>query len=244
MERKPKMSLNASPKTPPISTLLAPQLDPQPLRSHLPQFLDGPQPHDLQHAHLQSKRLLPPPPQLDRHQRVHAQRRQRHPNVHVLCILEHEREHLLPDLPRQERLAVLFGQQLRRLGAADEELFELVVTGQGRGVDGVCVFDVVVDAHAAIAAPVGAVVGVIGMDLGAEAHDDLAGVFPRSGLSRWSIRLWGRGPRVEKGELEVVEEVLFVEEVVALGFEAFACGGVLGYEADVVDGADVEHGGG
>ncbi len=62
------------------------------------------------------------------------------------------------------------------VGAAQQELLE---RGVGGGVvDEGSVFDVVVDAHTAVAAPVGAVVGVVRVDFGAEAHDDLAGVFP------------------------------------------------------------------
>ena len=50
--------------------------------------------------------------------------------------------------------------------------------------DGVCVFDVVVDVYATVAAPVSAVGGIFRMDFGAEAHADLGGAFPRAGW--WS----------------------------------------------------------
>ncbi len=78
---------------------------------------------------------------------------------------------------------------------------------------------------------------------GAEAHDDLGGVGPGGcGRGRLGFACWGVG--VQEAEVEVVEEVAFVEEVVALGLEGAAGGGVPGHEADVGDGADVEDGGG
>ena len=44
--------------------------------------------------------------------------------------------------------------------------------------------------------------------------------------------------------MQIVEEVLLLQEVMASGFQTLARGGVLGDEADVVDGADVEDGSG
>ena len=115
-------------------------------------------------------------------------------------------------------------------------------------VDRVGVPDVVVEAHAAVAAPVGAVGRVVRVQVRAEPHDDLALVLPRGhrgGGGRSPARGGaGWGLRVEEGEVQVVEEGLLPEEVVALGLQALARGGVRGHEADVVDGADVEHGGG
>lgn len=113
-------------------------------------------------------------------------------------------------------------------------------------VDGVRVLDVVINAQSSVAAPVGAVVRVVRVQVRAESHDYLARVLPcgRCGgqLTGWCPeRDAGRRAGVEDTELQIVEEVLFLEKVMTARFQALARCGVLGHETDVFDGADVEH---
>ena len=44
--------------------------------------------------------------------------------------------------------------------------------------------------------------------------------------------------------MEIVEELLLAEEMIASSFQAFTYRGFLGHETDIIDGANVEHGGG
>ena len=74
---------------------------------------------------------------------------------------------------RQQILAVVFSEQARLVGLGDEELFECISVG-GVG-NTVRILDIVVDAHAAVTAPAGAVERVVRVDVRAEAHDHLAG---------------------------------------------------------------------
>ena len=113
-----------------------------------------------------------------------------------------------------------------------------------------CSLDVVVYTHSTVAAPVGAVVRVVWVEVGAESHDDLARVRPPCLVLRRFLAAGSvvgrrrRRLRIQEGELQTVEELSLAEEMMAVGFQTLSRLGGLGYEPDVVDGAHVEHGGG
>jgi len=58
--------------------------------------------HNLQHAHRESKHLLDPPPQLNRHQRIEPDLRQRPANLDLLIRFEHQVVDLLAHFDGEE----------------------------------------------------------------------------------------------------------------------------------------------